>query len=116
MRHSSDTGRIGNSESKSDRARSESEKKQTISILKAMELLNEMVSEPYHLLHFLAFFSYFVIRTSAAQILSPQITHPLFLREIQAALALGVFAAIKVSIYFFNFSLKSLPVDFIFIC
>lgn len=77
-----------------------------------MELLNEMVSEPYHLLHFLAFFSYFVIRTSAAQILSPQITHPLFLREIQAALALGVFAAIKVSIYFFNFSLKSLLILF----
>lgn len=71
-----------------------------------------MVSEPYHLLHFLAFFSYFVIRTSAAQILSPQITHPLFLREIQAALALGVFAAIKVSIYFFNFSLKSLLILF----
>lgn len=70
-----------------------------------MELLNEMVSEPYHLLHFLAFFSYFVIRTSASQILSPQITYPLFLREIQAALALGVFAAIKVSIYyFFNFT------------
>lgn len=61
-----------------------------------MELLNEMVSEPYHLLHFLAFFSYFVIRTSAAQLLSPQITHLLLLREIQAALALGVFAAIKV--------------------
>jgi hypothetical protein len=82
--------------------------------LKAMELLNEMVSEPYHLLHFLAFFSYFVIRTSAAQILSPQITHLLFLREIQAALALGVFAAIKVSIYFFNFT--QIPVAFYFIC
>ncbi|PRQ27558.1 putative thioredoxin-like protein [Rosa chinensis] len=68
------------------------EKKQS----KPMELLNEMVSEPYHLLHFLAFFSYFVIRTSAAQVRSPQITSRLFLREIQAALALGLFAAIKV--------------------
>ena len=76
--------------------RSGMEKKQS----KAMELLNETVSEPYHLLHFLAFFSYFVIRTSAAQILSPHITSRLFLREIQAALALGVFAAIKVSLLF----------------
>ncbi|KAL6218966.1 hypothetical protein ACLB2K_012173 [Fragaria x ananassa] len=35
-------------------------------------------------------------RTSAAQILSPHITSRLFLREIQAALALGVFVAIKI--------------------
>ncbi|XP_050364994.1 uncharacterized protein LOC126783553 [Argentina anserina] len=68
------------------------EKKQT----KPMELLNEVVTEPYHLLHFLAFFSYFVVRTSAAPILSPHITSRLFLREIQAALALGVFAAFKI--------------------
>ncbi|XP_004299812.1 PREDICTED: uncharacterized protein LOC101296291 [Fragaria vesca subsp. vesca] len=42
-------------------------------------------------------FWYAGFRTSAAQILSPHITSRLFLREIQAALALGVFAAIKIA-------------------
>ncbi|XP_050214291.1 uncharacterized protein LOC126665514 [Mercurialis annua] len=55
-----------------------------------MEWLNEMVTEPYYLFHFLAFFSYFILRTSL--LFSP---HHLLYREIQAVLALAVIAAIK---------------------
>ncbi|XP_008220090.1 PREDICTED: thioredoxin-related transmembrane protein 2 isoform X1 [Prunus mume] len=63
---------------------------------KPMELLNTMVSEPYYLLHFLAFFSYFVLRTSVVQVLNTQITDRLLHREIQAALAFGLLTAIKI--------------------
>ncbi|GLU01455.1 hypothetical protein SLE2022_187620 [Rubroshorea leprosula] len=62
---------------------------------KPMELLNQLVSEPYYLLHFLAFFSYFVVRSSASSILSPQITQLLFYREIQAVLAFLVLITVK---------------------
>eukprot|EP00261_Vitis_vinifera_P010747 XP_002281160.2 PREDICTED: thioredoxin-related transmembrane protein 2 isoform X1 [Vitis vinifera] len=58
--------------------------------------LNLLVSEPYYLFHFLAFFSYFVVRSSASQVLSPHILHRLFHREIQAILAFSVLAVIKV--------------------
>ncbi|GKV44893.1 hypothetical protein SLEP1_g52028 [Rubroshorea leprosula] len=62
---------------------------------KPMELLNQLVSEPYYLLHFLAFFSYFVVRSSASSILSPPITQLLFYREIQAVLAFLVLITVK---------------------
>ncbi|CAN6682034.1 unnamed protein product [Malus baccata var. baccata] len=62
---------------------------------KPMELLNTMVSEPYYLLHFMAFFSYLVIRTSASHVLSAHITDHLLHREIQAALTFGLLTAIK---------------------
>jgi len=45
-----------------------------------LQWLNRMVSEPYYLFHFLTFFSYFVIRSSATQVLAPQLTHNLLLR------------------------------------
>ncbi|KDP34160.1 hypothetical protein JCGZ_07731 [Jatropha curcas] len=61
-----------------------------------LEWLNLMVSEPYYLFHFLAFFSYCVVRSSASLILSPQIIHHLFYREIQAILALAILASVKV--------------------
>ncbi|CAN6721416.1 unnamed protein product [Malus baccata var. baccata] len=84
-------------EPESDRARNhrerfrEMEKKQS----RPMELLNAMVSEPYYLLHFLTFFSYLVLRTSAAHVLSTHITDHLLYREIQAALTFGLLTAIK---------------------
>ncbi|KAF2302001.1 hypothetical protein GH714_031221 [Hevea brasiliensis] len=57
--------------------------------------LNLMVSEPYYLSHFLAFFSYFVLRTSSSLVLSPHITHRLLHWEIQGILLLSVLAVIK---------------------
>lgn len=55
-----------------------------------------MVSEPYYLFHFLAFFSYFVVRTSATSVLSPFIIDRLLHREIQAFLAFSVLTIIKI--------------------
>ncbi|KAE8731709.1 putative DNA binding protein [Hibiscus syriacus] len=60
-----------------------------------MEWLNQVVGEPYYFFHFLAFFSYFIVRSSAANILSPQITQHLFHREIQAILAFLMLSAYK---------------------
>ncbi|XP_039061980.1 thioredoxin-related transmembrane protein 2-like isoform X2 [Hibiscus syriacus] len=60
-----------------------------------MEWLNQVVGEPYYFFHFLAFLSYFIVRSSAANILSPQITQHLFHREIQAILAFLMLAAYK---------------------
>lgn len=47
-----------------------------------MEWLNQMVGEPYYLSHFLAFFSYFIVRSSASHVLSPHIIQLLFYRVI----------------------------------
>ncbi|KAK6161882.1 hypothetical protein DH2020_001723 [Rehmannia glutinosa] len=58
--------------------------------------MNRMVSEPYYLLHFLAFFSYIPVRCSAAQVLSPPRSAHLLHREIQALLTFCVLAAVKV--------------------
>ncbi|KAG4943976.1 hypothetical protein GLYMA_17G192700v4 [Glycine max] len=57
--------------------------------------LNRMVSEPYYLFHFLTFFSYFVVRSSATQILAPHLTHHLLRREIQTLLVFAILAFIK---------------------
>ncbi|XP_010249549.1 PREDICTED: thioredoxin-related transmembrane protein 2 isoform X3 [Nelumbo nucifera] len=57
--------------------------------------LNMLVSETFYLSHFLLFFSYFVVRASASQMLSPDITDRLFRREIQVILAFSVLIAIK---------------------
>ncbi|KAK7320802.1 hypothetical protein VNO77_30619 [Canavalia gladiata] len=61
----------------------------------ALEWLNRMVSEPYYLFHFLTFFSYLVIRSSATQVLAPQVSHHLLRREIQTLLVFAVLAVIK---------------------
>lgn len=45
-----------------------------------MEAMKQVVSETYYLSHFMAFFSYFVVRSSAAAVLSPHIIHHLFYR------------------------------------
>ncbi|KAL4332083.1 hypothetical protein GQ457_07G044780 [Hibiscus cannabinus] len=60
-----------------------------------MEWLNQMVGEPYYFSHFLAFFSYFIVRSSAANVLSLQTTQLLLHREIQAILAFLILAAYK---------------------
>ncbi|KAB2629637.1 thioredoxin-related transmembrane protein 2-like [Pyrus ussuriensis x Pyrus communis] len=79
------------------------EKKQS----RPMKLLNAIVSEPYYLLHFLTFFSYLVLRTSAAHVLSAHITDHLLHREIRAALTFGLLTAIKV----WNFSTSALQLE-----
>lgn len=62
---------------------------------KALQSLNAMASEPYYLFHFLAFFSYFAVRSSAAQVLVPSVADRLLHREIQAVLAFSVLTSIK---------------------
>ncbi|THG13683.1 hypothetical protein TEA_007422 [Camellia sinensis var. sinensis] len=59
-------------------------------------MLNQMVSEPYYLFHFLAFFSYIPVRCSASQIISPHFSSHLLHREIQAALAFSVLTVVKI--------------------
>ncbi|CAN1784952.1 Thioredoxin-related transmembrane protein 2 [Linum perenne] len=71
------------------------EKKKLRSGMNALDFLNKMVSEPHYLLHFLAFFSYLVVRTSVTQLLSPPISLHLLRREIQALLGFSVLAVIK---------------------
>ncbi|KAL8537247.1 hypothetical protein ACS0TY_012423 [Phlomoides rotata] len=58
--------------------------------------MNRMVSEPYYLLHFLAFFSYIPIRCSVVHVFSPPRAALLLHREIQALLAFCVLVAVKV--------------------
>ncbi|KAB1204346.1 Thioredoxin-related transmembrane protein 2 [Morella rubra] len=60
-----------------------------------MEWLNMMVSEPYYLSHFLALFSYLIVRSSATPLLSPHLSQLLLRREIQAILAFCVLALLK---------------------
>ncbi|KAL1315037.1 thioredoxin-related transmembrane protein 2 isoform X1 [Arachis ipaensis] len=57
--------------------------------------LNKMASEPYYLFHFLCFFSYLVVRSSAVQVLTPQLTLSLLRREILTVLVFAVLVALK---------------------
>ncbi|WOL08214.1 hypothetical protein Cni_G16966 [Canna indica] len=57
--------------------------------------LNLMVTEPFYLLHFLLFFSYFVARSSATLTLSSDLSYRLLRREIQGFLAFLVLVAVK---------------------
>ncbi|WJX10059.1 hypothetical protein P8452_00825 [Trifolium repens] len=68
------------------------ESSNSISVLK---LLNQTVSEPHYLFHFLTFFSYLVIRISATPVLALHLTQTLLRREIQTMLAFAVLALIK---------------------
>ncbi|XP_072982260.1 uncharacterized protein [Typha latifolia] len=54
--------------------------------------LDLMATEPFYLLHLLAFFSYFAARSSV----SPDLSHSLLRREIQAILAFLVLVAVKI--------------------
>ncbi|KAL2318571.1 hypothetical protein Fmac_032447 [Flemingia macrophylla] len=63
--------------------------------VQALQWLNRMVSEPYYLFHFLTFFSYLIIRSSATQVLAPHVTHHLLRREIQTLLVFAVLALVK---------------------
>lgn len=57
--------------------------------------LNLVVTEPFYLFHLLVFFSYFVVRSSAIQNFSPDLSLQLLRREIQAFLAFSVLTAVK---------------------
>ncbi|KAJ4953325.1 hypothetical protein NE237_030157 [Protea cynaroides] len=59
--------------------------------------LNMIVSEPFYLSHFLLLFSYFVVRSSAAHVLSPDTLSRLLRWEIQATLAISVYAVVKMT-------------------
>ncbi|KAL6957990.1 hypothetical protein U1Q18_042134 [Sarracenia purpurea var. burkii] len=61
----------------------------------SITLLNLMVSEPYYLFHFLAFFSYIPVRCAASQVLSPHFSAHLLHREIQAVLAFTLLSVVK---------------------
>ncbi|KAM7258605.1 hypothetical protein ACFE04_014346 [Oxalis oulophora] len=60
-----------------------------------VDLLNQLITEPYYLSHLLAFFSYFVVRTSITQVLSLSTNHHILYREFQAVLAFSVLTVIK---------------------
>lgn len=62
-----------------------------------VSVMRQVVSEAYYVSHFMAFFSYFIVRSSAAAVLSPHVIQHLFYREIQAVLALSLLAAIKIT-------------------
>ncbi|CAN6456672.1 unnamed protein product [Victoria cruziana] len=57
--------------------------------------LNTLAAEPFYLLHFLLFFSYFALRQSASPSFSPDFSGRLLRREIQAILAFFIFVAVK---------------------
>lgn len=63
--------------------------------IQVLKLLNQTVSEPHFLFHFLTFFSYLVLRCSASQVFAPNLTQNLLRREIQTLLAFAVLAFIK---------------------
>ncbi|KAG0461481.1 hypothetical protein HPP92_021406 [Vanilla planifolia] len=57
--------------------------------------LNLMVTEPFYFLHFLVFFSYFVVRSASSQEFSPDQSLHLLRREIQAILVFSVLMVVK---------------------
>ncbi|XP_038710260.1 thioredoxin-related transmembrane protein 2 isoform X2 [Tripterygium wilfordii] len=61
------------------------------------EWLNQILSEPYYIFHFLAFFSYIVFRSSSNAAVSPRITAHLLNREIQAGLAFAALVVVKMA-------------------
>ncbi|XP_012570636.1 uncharacterized protein [Cicer arietinum] len=60
-----------------------------------LKWMNQMVSEPHYLFHFLTFFSYLVIRCSAIQVLEPHLILNLLRREILTVLVFAILAFIK---------------------
>ncbi|XP_058728551.1 uncharacterized protein LOC131600403 [Vicia villosa] len=70
-------------------------KETSSSSFSVLNLLNQTVSEPHYLFHFLTFFSYIVVRCSASQVLAPHLIQILIRREIQTLLAFAVLAFIK---------------------
>ncbi|XP_014502836.1 thioredoxin-related transmembrane protein 2 [Vigna radiata var. radiata] len=63
--------------------------------VQGFQWLNRMVSEPYYLFHFLTFFSYFIIRSSASEVLAPHLIQHLLRREIQTLLVFAILVVIK---------------------
>lgn len=54
--------------------------KESSSSFSVLKLLNQTVSEPHYLFHFLTFFSYIVLRCSASQVLAPHLIQILIRR------------------------------------
>ncbi|KAI3938708.1 hypothetical protein MKW92_038998 [Papaver armeniacum] len=57
--------------------------------------MNLVISEPYYVYHFIIFFPYLIVRTSAIQIFSSDFFYLLLHREIQAVLALLMLVTVK---------------------
>ncbi|CAI8594865.1 unnamed protein product [Vicia faba] len=70
-------------------------KESNSSTFSVLNLLNQTVSEPHYLFHFLTFFSYIIVRCSASQVLAPHLIQILIRREIQTLLVFAVLAFIK---------------------
>lgn len=68
------------------------------SSVRVLQWLNQMVSEPHYLFHFFTFFSYFVIRSSATQVLEPNLTNHL-LRRVTLSRSL-VFVSLQIAYLF----------------
>jgi len=69
--------------------------------IQVLKLLNQTVSEPHYLFHFLTFFSYLVLRCSASQVLAPNLTQNLLRR---------------VTLSLFSISRRSLIYPFSYVC
>lgn len=65
------------------------------SLEELLRTLSKSASEPYYLLHFLLFFSYFPFRLAAANVLSPLRSSIILRREIQALVAFTVLVSVK---------------------
>ncbi|KAI3961050.1 hypothetical protein MKW92_038132 [Papaver armeniacum] len=57
--------------------------------------MNLVISEPYYVYHFIIFFSYLIVRTSAIQIFSSNFSYLLVRREIQAVLVFLMLVTVK---------------------
>lgn len=57
--------------------------------------LSQMLSNPYFVFNFMAFFSYIPLRCSTSHLLSPRLSSHLLHREIQATLAFSVLTVFK---------------------
>jgi hypothetical protein len=86
------------------------ESSNSISVLK---LLNQTVSEPHYLFHFLTFFSYLVIRISATPVLAPHLTQTLLRRvTLSHSLIDRLFLFVLFMYVIFSFSGDSNDVSF----
>lgn len=67
-----------------------------------MESINRVISEPYYLLHFLAFFSYIPIRCSASNVFSPLRSSHLLYRVLSSSQIIFHFISWTRLIYLYN--------------
>lgn len=58
--------------------------------IQVLKLLNQTVSEPHFLFHFLTFFSYLVLRCSASQVFAPNLTQNLLRRVTLSLFSISI--------------------------